>query len=135
MMNLEPMFDDDQHDAVGTPAPSRLAVGGVSAVMAVAIAISAVLGTWSAGLTAGMVGPDRLSDGFVARCVAVAIVRGMERARVRDQDVPSATIEVGRSTRACWTLDIEADVAQVCGGVSILRLGPTAIDLPPPSRC
>lgn len=112
------------------PAQSRGALGGVSAVIAVAIAITAVLGT----LTAGLVQGDRLAEGVVARYATVAIVRSVERARprVRDQNEPSGVNELVAASRG---LGRDQSVCAVIesGGVSLERLGPGQIDLPPPA--
>jgi hypothetical protein len=117
-------------DNLGTQAVTtsgRPALGGVSAVIAVAIVITAVLGT----LTAGLAQADRLAEGVVARYVTVAIVRSVERARVRDQDVPSGAfgcILAANGTRSV----VHPFAFQTRGGVALSRLGPTQIDLPPP---
>jgi hypothetical protein len=120
-MNTEP----DISDQTAQPTPVRLVVGGVSAVMAVAIAIGAVLGTWSGAMASG----DRYAEGLMARCVAVAIVRGMERAR--EQEKPAAAA-VSREWRGSRVENGDECFAQVLGGVSLARLGVGQVDLPPP---
>lgn len=105
----------------------RPALGGISAVVAVAMAISAVLGTW----TAGVLQADRMSDGLVARYVTAAIVRHVERARVREVDVPAIASGDWRGARANDAARC-VGAAQVEGSVGLSRLGLGEIDLPPP---
>jgi hypothetical protein len=122
-MNTAP----DKFDPNAVTTNNRPALGGVSAMIAVAIAITAVLGT----LSAGLVQSDRLAEDVVARYATVAIVRSVERARERDQDVPSGAI--GCIAKAGGTRSVVHLFAfQMRGGVSLARLGPTQIDLPPP---
>lgn len=113
------------------PAQSRGALGGVSAVIAVAIAITAVLGT----LTAGLVQGDRLGEGVVARYAAVAIVRSVERARprVRDRNEPSGVEELMAVPRELLR-ELGVCVAIDRGGGMLDRLKPGQIDLPPPAK-
>jgi len=105
----------------------RPALGGISAVVAVAMAISAVLGTW----TAGVLQADRMSDGLVARYVTAAIVRHVERARVREVDVP-AIASGGWHGRDKIEATGRMGLSQVDGSVGLSRVGLSEIDLPPP---
>lgn len=113
------------------PAQSRGGMGGFSAVIAVAIAITAVLGTLSAGLVQG----DRLAEGVVARYATVAIVRSVERARprVRDENEPSGVLEL-------FSFGGELVPGRVMigagerGGAMLAQLGLCQIDLPPPAK-
>jgi hypothetical protein len=105
----------------------RHALGGISAVVAVAMAISAVLGTW----TAGVLQADRMSDGLVARSVTAAIVRHVERARVREVDVPAIASGDWRGRDAIDAAG-RLVLSQVEGSVGLSRLGLREIDLPPP---
>jgi|GEM_PF-2475601 len=123
MAQTVPNSVDLAHEAT----PNRGTLGGISAVVAVALAISAVLGTW----TAGVMQADRMSDGLVARYVTAAIVRSVDRARVREVDVPAIA-------SGAWRGRNEAEAAgrnagpQVVGSVGLSRLGLGEIDLPPP---
>ena len=119
--------DHDTLDQPLKPAPGRLALHGVSAVIAVAIAVNALFGAMSAGV----VSADRYADGVVARYVAVAIVRNMDRARVRDQDVPAAASTGLRIGALCVSTRTKV-LSQVDGSIALERLTLMHIDLPPP---
>lgn len=117
----------DNTEGMPKAGASRLA-GGVTAVVALALAVNALFGA----VTAGVVQSDRYSEGAVARYVAVAIVRGL--ARVRDQDVPCVVggqAVAARTRRGVECVDCSS---QVAGGVGLDRLVAGMVDLPPPAK-